>query len=97
MMRVELHRPFDQRAAAVPITGEGDQENGLVTAIERVERYRPLGGMQTAGNVLAKKQHNTQGLKREVIGRRKIHGTSCGYKGAIEGAWPGVEIVAVLM
>ena len=44
VVRVLLHRPADEAAATLPVSGEGDEEDGLVAAVERVQGQGPLGG-----------------------------------------------------
>ena len=97
MMGIEFHRPADQRAATVPIADEGDEEHGLVAAVERVERQRSFAGGEARGHFLSKEVRARQRLVREVIGRRDVDRTPRGGQRSIERPGPGVESVAVLV
>ena len=97
MLRVELHRSADQGAATDPVAREGDEEDGLVACVERVEGNRPFRGAPASRRLFAEEQNNRQGLFREWIGRGEVHGAPSGRKRTVERAGSDVEAVGVLV
>ena len=97
MMGVLLHRPADEPAPALPVPGEGDEEDGLVAAVERIERQGPLGGAPAPGDVPSEEQGDGEGLLGDVVRRREIDGPPSRGEGAVERPGPGVEAVGVLV
>ena len=84
MMGVPLHGPTNQGRAALPVAGEGDEKDGLIASVERVQGQGPLGGTQATRRLLAEEQHDSQSLMREVIGRGDVHGTPGGHQRPFE-------------
>ena len=65
MVGVDIHRPAQERQASVPSPGEGDEEDGLIAAVERIQCDRALGGAQTGGGLLPEEEHDGESLLRE--------------------------------
>ncbi len=97
MVRVQLHRPSDERTAALPVTHEGNQEHRLVAPVERVQCQGALARAQAGRVVLVKEQRDGERLAGESVGRREIHGPAGSRKRAVERTRPRVEAVAELV
>ncbi len=97
MMGVLLHRPSDEPAPALPVPGEGDEEDGLVAAVERIERQGAFRSAPAASDVPPEEQGDGEGLLRDVIRRGEIDGPPGRGEGAVERPGPRVEAVRVLV
>ena len=97
MMGVLLHRPADESAPALPVPGEGDEEDGFVAAVERIEGQSALGSAQASGDVLPEEQDDGERLLRDVVGRGQIDGPPRRGEGPVKRPGPGVEAVGVFV